>query len=310
MFGSKKSQRDHTSKSRPDADTGLFGIGCLAAILFLLVFFTSSSASPGDEFSFYAIDVGQGDAMIVHQPERCTMLIDAGLPLYAGRLIRMLETLQTHRLDMAIITHPDIDHFGALVEISEEFPVDHLFDNGAEGDPSPEYNRYRELRESLPYQRLASGNELRCGDITIEVMHPFSTPGKAATPNDTSLVLILTNGDFRLLHMGDLAGRPADKFVAVQKDSQSTLNADVIKIAHHGYDDAASAALLDLVAPEYAIISTSGNSCIGTFCSPAQSVLKRLEERSISYFRTDRDGNVKIFVKDTGFLLSTSSMQK
>ncbi len=246
--------------------------------------------------------------MIVHQPGACTMLIDAGLTVSAGRVTDILETLQIARLDMVIISHPHADHFAGLVKILEVFPVDRLFDNGVEGESSAEFTGYRILRDLLPYQRLASGDVLQCGDVRIEVLHPDSLSDPAAAPNDTSLVMMFSYHDFRLLHMGDLAGPAAQQFIEGRSDPQRDLSADIIKIAHHGYEDAASASLLKLVAPDYAVISTSGASCIGAACSPAASVLNRLDEYAISYFRTDRDGDIQISVDKTDYQISKHSV--
>jgi len=309
MVFATRFQSGNTGVGRLHPGAGLLRKKRLTAISALLViFFSSSSVSLSKDLSLHAVDVGQGDAMIVHQPGRCTMLIDAGLPVYAGRVAGILKSLQTDRIDMVIITHPHVDHFAGLDNIVNDFSAVRLFDNGGEGDPSPEFSTYRELKDQLIYRRLGSGDNMRCGDVDIEVLHPFSPPDPAANPNDTSLVLMLIIGDVRLLHMGDLAGRAAQQFVAALNDPQNALKADIIKIAHHGYEDAASAALLDLVEPEYAIISTSGSSCIGTACSPAESVLKRLEARTITYFRTDLDGDIEVTFKETGYRFNTSSM--
>jgi beta-lactamase superfamily II metal-dependent hydrolase len=245
------------------------------------------------EMSIHMVDVGQGDAMVLHQPAACTMLIDTGLPVHAERVKELLEKLNATGIDTLIITHPHLDHFGGIFEILSTFPAALLYDNGADGEPSSAFEEYRKLRTSIAYRPLVSGNTLQCGDISIKVLHPESFPANAANLNDTSLVMLISYADFRLLHMGDLAGDAAAAFAAGQSD----LQADLIKIAHHGYGDAASDALLDMVDPAYAVISTSGKSCVGNSCSPAQTVLDRLEAHGVAWFRTDRDGEIKIQVK-------------
>ncbi len=225
------------------------------------------------------------------------MLIDTGLPVHAEQVLQTLEKLGgVTGLDTLIITHPHIDHYGSIFEILPRFPAARLFDNGAEGEPSPAFEKYRKLRESLSYRPLVSGDAVQCGDISVEVLHPASLPAAAANLNDTSLALLISYADFRLLHMGDLAGDAAAVFAAGRSD----LQADLIKVAHHGYGDAASDKLLDKVDPDYAVISTSGKSCIGNSCSPARSVLDRLEARGVVWFRTDRDGDIEILVKKLG----------
>ena len=269
----------------------------------LICFAALTLSAQAEEIVIHVVDVGQGDAMVLHQPSACTMLIDSGLPLHAERVIQTLEKLHVKRLDTLIITHPHIDHFGGIFEIVSKFPAARLFDNGAEGEPSAVFDEYRKLRKTIPYRPLASGDTVQCGDLSIVALHPASLPATTANLNDTSLVLMISYADFRLLHMGDLAGDAAAAFAAGQSD----LRADLIKIAHHGYGDAASDTVLDMASPDYALISTSGDSCIGNSCSPARSLLERLEAHGIAWFRTDRDGEIRILVKkEQGYRISVS----
>lgn len=256
-----------------------------------------------DQMSIHVVDVGQGDAMVLHQPAACTMLIDTGLPVHAKRVTQTLEKLHVKRLDRLIITHPHIDHYGSIFEIISRFPINGLLDNGAGGEPRDVFEKYQQLRRSYPYRALASGDSVQCGDISMQVLHPDSLPAPASNLNDTSLVLLISYADFRLLHMGDLAGDAAARFVAGRSD----LKADLIKVAHHGYEDSASPELLDMVDPDYAVISTSGESCIGNSCSPARSVLDRLEEHGVAVFRTDRDGDILIVVSEEGYRVGTQA---
>ncbi len=269
---------------------------CFSIILPVVCF-----AAQSDLLYIHVVDVGQGDAMVVHQPGACTLLIDTGQEFQAERVVKKLEELQVQSLDMVIISHPHIDHFGGIVDILPSFPAARFFDNGYEVEPLPVFESYRKFRKLQPYQILGSGDTLQCGDTKIDVLHPSSPPKPVANINDTSLVLLISHDDFRLLHMGDLAGNQANTFINENED----LKADVIKIAHHGYEDAASEDLLTRVSPDCAVISTSGTSCIMDKCSPANSVLNRLADHDIRYFRTDQDGDIEIVVNDNGYTIAS-----
>ena len=95
--------------------------------------------------------------------------------------------------------------------------------------------------------------------------------------NAASLVLMISYNNFKLLQMGDLAGVAEQSFLKNNTD----LNADVIKIAHHGAADATSNDLLNRVQPKLAIISTTEDNWIN---APSKKVLKRLKKKAYPIF--------------------------
>ncbi len=247
----------------------------------------------------YVLDVGQGDAMLLHQPGACAALIDAG-PLGSGhRVTRRIRELGIDALDMVIVSHPHLDHFGGLFDLLPRIKTRHFYDNGRENPAWEYFDDYRALRAGQPYAVLAQGNRLDCGDIQIDILHPASPDEPGDQLNDTSLVFLISSGDFRMLHMGDLAGRAAEGFVAAHPE----LSAEVVKIAHHGAADAASELLLTTVSPAHGIISTASSNRID---SPADSVLARLKRFQIPLFRTDLDGDIEIRLSQTDFRIGTS----
>jgi beta-lactamase superfamily II metal-dependent hydrolase len=248
----------------------------------------------------HALDVGQGDAMILHQPDACTALIDAG-PLGSGhRVTARIEELGIDALDMVIVSHPHLDHFGGLFDLLSRTQTRHFYDNGRENPAWEYFDNYRALRTGQPYRVLKQGDRLDCGDMRIDILHPPPSPEPGAGLNDNSLVFLISFGNFRMLHMGDLAGRAAEDFIAAHHE----LSADVLKIAHHGAADAASESLLTKVSPAHGVISTASVNRIG---SPADSVLARLKDFEIRLFRTDLDGDIDIRVSQTDYRISASS---
>ena len=263
-------------------------VGALLPIL-AAILIGSTSTDASEELHIHLQDVGQGDAMVLHQPGGCTVLIDAG-PVINGHLVtRHLAQIGISSLDMIIISHPHLDHFGGLFDLLPRIPAQRLYDNGLANKSWEYFDDYQALRTAQPYEVLARGRALKCGEIEIDVLHPEPHPNAEDTLNNNSLAVMIRFSDFRLLHMGDLAGDGAAGFLETSPD----LEADVIKIAHHGASDSASPQLLERASPDLALISTGSTNRIG---SPDKKVLNRLENMHIPYLRTDLSGDITIVV--------------
>ncbi len=268
-------------------------------VLFSAMFFSSILsqsvfAEPAtDSLEIYFLDVGQGDAMILHQPGICAVLIDAGPLINGHRVAAKLQELEISELGLVIITHPHLDHFGGLFDLHSRFGFKHLHDNGRTNPTREYFQDYQKIRQQQPYTTVSKGDRLSCGDINFEVLYPPETLPSGQDLNATSLVMMISYNNFRLLQMGDLAGDAEHAML----DENQELDADVIKIAHHGAADATSEDLLDKVRPDLAIISTSEDNWID---APSQVVLDRLKKRGISYFRTDEHKTIKLVVNKNG----------
>lgn len=270
---------------------------CLLATIIVSVQSTTTLANSA-ELQIYFLDVGQGDATILHQPGSCTALIDAGPLLNGHRVTTKLQELGVTDLDLVIITHPHLDHFGGLFDLAPRVSINKFYDNGVDNQVPEYFDDYLTLRQRLPYMTLTQGDVIKCGLVTISVLHPNSGPSPESNLNETSLVLMISYRDFRLLHMGDLAGEAEKKFLKQVGD----IKASAIKIAHHGAADATSSQLLTTAAPEFAIISTANENRIN---SPASVVLNRLSNQKITLYRTDRDGTIGLNISEKGWQISS-----
>lgn len=250
---------------------------------------TPSYAEPSEMLKIRALDVGQGDAMILHQPGACTAVIDTGGLLYGHRVTETLQGMGVTAVDLLIISHPHLDHFGGLFDLAPRLPIKQLFDNGGSNPVHDYFDDYRSLRHQRSIAQLQRGDHLSCGSIDIDVLHPAHPPQQQDDINAFSLALRITFNNFHLLHLGDLTGNGEDALLAKNDD----LTADLLKIAHHGAGDGTSARLLQRVAPTHAIISCGKDNRTG---APAKQVLKRLTAAGISVLRTDRDGTVEITI--------------
>jgi competence protein ComEC len=88
----------------------------------------------------------------------------------------------------------------------------------------------------------------------------------------------------RYLLTGDTEAETEKRLV----ESSLDLDADVLKVSHHGSKSASSAAFLSAVTPETAVISVGENS----YGHPTAEVLTRLQNMNIKVLRTDEQGSI------------------
>ncbi|HEX3011396.1 MAG TPA: MBL fold metallo-hydrolase, partial [Syntrophomonadaceae bacterium] len=105
--------------------------------------------------------------------------------------------------------------------------------------------------------------------------------------NNYSAVIKIVCGNKVFLFMGDAEKEAEDDMLAAGTD----LKADVLKVGHHGSDSGTSTAFLNLVQPQYAIISVGEDNPYG---HPHQETLNRLQECGSQIMRTDLNGTIVI----------------
>jgi len=242
------------------------------------------------------LDVGQGDAILLRDGPRA-ILIDGGgkegVDLGGRVLLPALLAEGVSRLDALVMTHPDRDHCGGLVDLAAYVHVDEIWT--APGWP-PSGCAWDFL--TLPGTRLRvlwAGERAAVGRWRLTALNP--APGDRRGVNVRSLVLAAEANGRRLLLTGD-AEAPAERRMLAEL-GEAGLRADLLKLGHHGSKTSTTEDFLDAVAPRLALISDGvGN----VYHHPSTVVLRRLTERAIPTLRTDRDGEVVVRVGEGGKL--------
>jgi competence protein ComEC len=228
------------------------------------------------------LDVGQGDAILLRPAGAPAVLVDGGPP--GAGLEDELEEAGVDRLAAAVITHDQADHAGGVEELLGRFPVARLIYARLGREPL----ELAQATGAVPL-RIAAGGELRSGALRLEVLWPprelLAEPVRGADPNQLALVLLARWRDFSMLLSADAEAE------AVPLDPGPV---DVLKVAHHGSDDAGLAALLDRTRPALAVISAGAGNSYG---HPSADTLATLAEQGIRVLRTDVDGEVAIEVR-------------
>lgn len=255
------------------------------------VYSTSPHIEKG-KLEITAIDVGQGDSLLVVSPEGRTMLIDGGGNIGAVHtefdfgedvVAPYLWSRGLESLDVVVLTHAHADHIGGLPRILEDFHPSELWLG-----INPEKDALLHLLETaqanhVVIQRHTSGDEFKWGGAKIRVLSPPADWQPQPTKeNDDSLAMLIGYGETKALLAGDLE-RKMEQFVATESPT-----ADLLKIAHHGSATSTTPELLAAVHPRMAVISVGYNS----FGHPRDIVLKRLQYEKVQTYRTDRFGAV------------------
>jgi len=255
--------------------------------------------------SVVMIDVGQGDAILLRDGSRAA-LVDGGGWRYGdlgGRvLLPVLARLGVRRLDAVIVSHPDRDHCGGLVDIAGYLAVGEAISGPGIGASRcgrgladlPGFGR------PVPRREVARAAVLRVGRWRLRVLHPAPASARAGlgrSDNDDSLVLLAEAFGRRLLLTGDIESRTERALV---RSVPGALRCDLLKVAHHGSKTSTGGAFLAAASPRVALISAGAHNPYG---HPAEQVLARLASRRIRVVRTDRDGMIVVTVRPTGRIL-------
>ena len=141
--------------------------------------------------------------------------------------------------------------------------------------------------EGCSVQYAVPGSTYILGDASFTVLGPVSDDSENL--NNASIILSFQYGQTTFLFTGD-AEEPAET-AALLRDP-AALNADVLKVGHHGSSTSSSELFLAAVSPDAAVISCGESNEYG---HPHSEVLKRLDVFTDHIFRTDRLGSVRIY---------------
>ncbi len=245
-----------------------------------------------------AIDVSQGDSLLVVFPDGQTMLVDAGGFPGMERMARKpqldigedvvspyLWSRRFHRIDYAVLTHGHSDHMGGLAAILDNFHPRALW-IGAE----PETKEWKTIEQHAAADRVhimalsRATPPVTIGGAQVRILAPAAdyVPGNLPHNND-SLVLEIVYGHRSILLTGDAERPVEDDMIASGQLRPVTL----LKVGHHGSRTSSSEEFLDQVNPRFALISDGYKN---QFHHPNPDVLKRLAEHHSRVFRTDQQG--------------------
>ena len=245
-----------------------------------------SPAAPISGLRVEVLDVGQGDAILFQPAAAPAILVDGGPP--GDGLAGKLEGAGADELGAAVITHDQSDHAAGIEELLGRFPVGRVV-YGRLGRST----RAEAEAAGVEPERVAAGRELRSGLLRLRVIWPprelLPEAPAEEDPNQLALVMEARWRDFTMLLTADAEAE------TVPLDPGPV---DVLKVAHHGSEDAGLAGLLDRIRPQLAVISVGADNPYG---HPTRRTLATLAAHQVPTLRTDEDGDVVIDVSGGSF---------
>ncbi len=240
------------------------------------------------------LDVGQGDAIVMHTPNGKTMIIDAGLR-FGGKdmgkdvIGPYLNARNWQEVDLLVITHPHNDHIGGAEYLIKHFPVKKVYMHDM-GYDSYGYKSLQMVLDSLniPVMPVYSGMvdsslyPLLLRGLAPKAFHHNDEPGNI---NNASIVLQAFYGDRTVLLTGDGEEETEEDQLAYG----NLLKTDIIKAPHHGSKTSSTPEYIERVRPKTCIISLGKKN---KFKHPSAITLQRYQKAEADIHRTDEEGAI------------------
>lgn len=262
-------------------------LASIVLILLLLCGCTAPAAPSNDEPHLFVhfIDVGQGDCIFLKYGD-VDILIDGGYAENSPQIVRYLHQLGVDDLELVVNTHPHGDHIGGLPGVMAAFPVEEVWTTTL-SYYSYSFQQFmaQAQKDDALVQVPTPGDSMTIDRLTLTVLGPVKMDYQDL--NDTSMVIMATFGEKRFLFTGDMEALAEGDLLA----SGADVSADVLKVGHHGSYSSTSAKFLKAVGPEYAVVCVGRNN---TYGHPHAAPMQRLNNASVSVFRTDTMGTVTI----------------
>jgi competence protein ComEC len=268
----------------------LFPCMCTVILLSCLPAPDPDPASSG--LQVYFLDVGQGDACAIRTPRNRWYLDDVGNDAHA--LLAFLERAKIDTLQAILLSHPDLDHYGALSAVLKAVPVKQVF-LPVGSSPNPAWrSTLADLDASqTALDTLFEGDTLFGDGARIKVVWP--PPFAPFSGNDLSTVFRVEFAGKRILLTGDIE-TPAEQAI---RAGHPDLAADILKVAHHGSRTSSGLAFVRSVAPIWSIISCD-SSVYGHPHAEAWADLEWVMGDSARILRTDREGMIAFELGEWG----------
>ena len=245
-----------------------------------------SAGEDVQNLTVHFINVGQGDAILIQTPGNRTMLIDGGDKGAGPRLVAYLTAVGVDTVDVMVATHPHADHIGGLISVlspGSGIAVGTVLGNGADSGTNV-YRTFQALAMEHEYATVLTDTELDLDEVLeVDLIVPYDLVGYDTDTNDNSILVRVAYANIAFLFTGDCEEECEMNVLDAE------LQANMLKVGHHGSYTATSPEFLLKVMPELAVISSKQGNSYG---HPHQQTLENLDSLGAVILRTDQLGDV------------------
>lgn len=239
------------------------------------------------DFSLNFFSVGQGDSEMMSS-QGVNILIDGGP---SGKVLSEVENVlgRNKYIDIMILTHPHADHYVGLAEVIGRYRVGALLLPEADSSDPAFLEFMNEITDrGITVVKIGEGDKISQGDTEIDILSPSG--GDMKDMNARSVVMMIDHKGTKALLTGDIGTKEEARLV-----KKYDIDADILKVPHHGSNGSSSADFLREVSPKISVVELGEGNRYGF---PKQEVLDRLGAVGSITYRTDTDGPLKVLLSE------------
>lgn len=237
----------------------------------------NNQSSKISEAKIHFINTGNSDSILIIKDNKAA-LIDGGDNDDEKLVVSYLKSQGIKELEYIFATHPHADHIGGLDAVIDNIKVKNLYVSNGDAN-TKSYRDFilsatdKGLNPSVPLLN----SEFKLSDSTFKVL----SVANSEDPNNNSIVLLYTNGNDKVLLMGD-----------AEAEIEKSINpgdVDLLKVGHHGSYSSTTRAFVEKITPEYAVILAGNDNKYG---HPHVETVELLKEKQIEVHRSDECGDI------------------
>ena len=276
----------------------------LVTIITVIILLNSIIYVTDKNLKIYFVDVGQGDCTLIQTHEKKNILIDGGgsefgsFDVGESILLPYLLNRGINKIDYMMISHFDSDHIGGLFYIMENLKVDNIIIS-RQGKNSENFKKFIQIMSEKQINLIIvkRGDYVKIDDTSyFEILFPEEKQISDNVLNNNSIVAKFVSSNVTMLFTGDIE-EIAEKRLCELYRNTNKLQADIIKVAHHGSKTSSTLSFLELVNPKIALIGVGADNNFG---HPNEGVLERIKKLGTQIYRTDQTGEVSIVIDKKG----------
>lgn len=240
-----------------------------------------ADAWPPRDWWLVACDVGQGDGFVVRDGP-ATIVVDTGPDPHV--MDACLDRLDVTSISLLVLTHFHADHVGGLAGVLHDRQVSQVWVSPCHDPPDTFQDALPEL-QGLPTSVPAPGTQAQVAGLHLSVLWPQRIIQAGSVPNNASVSFYLTSTHGTVAFFGDVEQEAQQAILA----SGAPLQADVVKVPHHGSADF-DVDLPAAVRPRIALIGVGNNS----FGHPTPEAISAWSAVGAQVYPTQGNGDIAL----------------
>jgi competence protein ComEC len=260
------------------------------SIILLLVLFFLINLSfnlPNGNLKIAFLDIGQGDAIFIQSPDGNQIIFDGGVGDNISSVLPKQMSFFDRSLDMLVVTNPDKDHFEGFIKLLGDYTVPLIILPPVIADNNPVFVELLKKAENKGLQKIIAIKGQRIdigGGAYIDILFP-DRDLKYVSENEGSIIAKLVYKNTSVLLTGDTTSNIEKYLLNYGFD----VDADILKVAHHGSKTSSAEEFIKAVSPDVAVISAGQNNSYG---HPHKEVLDIFEKSKVPVLGTYNEGSI------------------